>query len=585
MRVIASAISCLVLASCATVETLPDRAYAGDPAVAVNGVSYALPVLQYSLKIDRTLTACPQYAGGTINPPAFDLAVEASGEYVAGETYLVDYEKLGGPLKTSSFTLDKYPNGTLKSIGASADDQTGKVALAVAKIAASVVMLSAGVPVMMVPSPNKNVAAIKLFDVEGSAAPRILDCKDSTKTALATHKARKATLEAASKTVNQANDAVERLAREIALEVTDPEAAETRTRWKDAIEHQDIAVAAAKTVQKKVDDARKLLTVTETIFWPQSVQESYSSELGARVEASPETANKFLELFEERDLAQEEGAFTDRLKADSATNCHIVSQGMLAAKDGALASCINSALPIYVEAKPVGIATHECVPAAEAFGCREKVVTDGRARATDLQADGGIFYRDPMWAVLWVCQASAVPEGEASCPETVEIKNLTPVNFSQFGRLRFLPFRVPIFKQKDMKLDLDASGRMTYFHMKSTKAALAEAADTAQQIAAVAAETSEEYETERRSDREYSLTAATAAKKAEIDGIETDKKLAVLTTPTAPVVPGSAADLTARTAELDLQIAFKKAELTEALLLAVNANDTAAVAQILAMLK
>lgn len=71
----------------------------------------------------------------------------ATPTYLAGEAYSVDYERLSSWLRTANSEIKHYPNGTLKSIGAGAEDKTGEVINSVAKTAlslATVVGLSSG---------------------------------------------------------------------------------------------------------------------------------------------------------------------------------------------------------------------------------------------------------------------------------------------------------------------------------------------------------------------------------------------------------------------------------------------------------
>jgi hypothetical protein len=158
MRGLASVVAAsLLLSGCATnLATTPDRTFTKDSGDALVGVSYALPMAQYDITLTRALSACPEGISATllgeeIYVPTkglkFSRKAEAKISYGAGERYTVDYRALQSWIKISGFSFGVYPNGTLKTINASADDQTGEVVKNVAKIGLTVAALSARSPV------------------------------------------------------------------------------------------------------------------------------------------------------------------------------------------------------------------------------------------------------------------------------------------------------------------------------------------------------------------------------------------------------------------------------------------------------
>ncbi len=119
---------------------------------ALPGVSYSLPMLQYDLSVTRTLVGCPTqltFGKETATDAGLGFKIEATGvgDYVPGEVYLIDYEQLSSWFKTSTFALERHPNGTLKSLNAAATDQTGEVVKDVVKTGILVSAIGAGGPI------------------------------------------------------------------------------------------------------------------------------------------------------------------------------------------------------------------------------------------------------------------------------------------------------------------------------------------------------------------------------------------------------------------------------------------------------
>lgn len=108
---------------------------------ALRGVTYALPMRQYDIEVKRRLSMCNApvevtSAGNVIAlgakyimpALAFELSAIATGSLIEGERYLIDYEALSSASKITDFKIE-YHDGTtlLKSVNASADDQTGEI--------------------------------------------------------------------------------------------------------------------------------------------------------------------------------------------------------------------------------------------------------------------------------------------------------------------------------------------------------------------------------------------------------------------------------------------------------------------------
>lgn len=146
---------------------------------ALQGVSYALPMRQYDIVVKRQLASCNAPLAVKLNGQdvalgaeyflptfAIELGATATGKLVEGERYLVDYEALRSGSKITDFKIE-YHEGTrlLKSLNASADDQTGDVIAKTLGAAAAVAGL------VFAPGPTVALAGT-LAAAGGAAVPQ-----------------------------------------------------------------------------------------------------------------------------------------------------------------------------------------------------------------------------------------------------------------------------------------------------------------------------------------------------------------------------------------------------------------------------
>ena len=165
-RVLLTIVSTSLLAGCTTqLATSPDRVRTladatknrAEATQALEGISYALPMLQYDIAVSGRIETCAdpvvietsdgaskdkktsplQKNGEPLYVPTLSFAVSAEPKpkVVPGERYLIDYRRLTNGNKTTSFAIAYHPDGELlKSVNASVDDKTdevGKAALGV----------------------------------------------------------------------------------------------------------------------------------------------------------------------------------------------------------------------------------------------------------------------------------------------------------------------------------------------------------------------------------------------------------------------------------------------------------------------
>jgi len=110
-----------------------------EPEKVNDGPVYHLPKVRYDITVSYTLKSC--------NPtPQFDVTAKAAEVYIPDPVhwYQVDYESLRSGTKTTNLEIDLYPNGTLKTINASAEDKTAKIAVAIGKAMAQLALPGIG---------------------------------------------------------------------------------------------------------------------------------------------------------------------------------------------------------------------------------------------------------------------------------------------------------------------------------------------------------------------------------------------------------------------------------------------------------
>ena len=102
-------------------------------------MQYSLPYAYYKISVVRTLKKCDVVTSGL--SLSFDVSVSAIPMFGPdpSQTFVIDNASLVNWFKTSELSVERFENGMLKSIGASATDQTGT---ALASAAGGVVKLA-----------------------------------------------------------------------------------------------------------------------------------------------------------------------------------------------------------------------------------------------------------------------------------------------------------------------------------------------------------------------------------------------------------------------------------------------------------
>jgi hypothetical protein len=163
MPIVLLTTSALALGGCKTsLRTYPDRIAPTGYNEALKGVTYALPMQQYSIDVTRRLARCGSElkfkpiingkesadaiaTGYWLPSLSFAMSATAEGKIVEGERYLINYEKLNSWTKTTNFEIG-YFSGTniLKSINVSVEDQSADIIGSVAAAGLAVAGIALG---------------------------------------------------------------------------------------------------------------------------------------------------------------------------------------------------------------------------------------------------------------------------------------------------------------------------------------------------------------------------------------------------------------------------------------------------------
>jgi hypothetical protein len=543
-RVTVVAVACsLLLGGCVgRLETTPYRERTDTLSGALRGVTYSLPKLQYDVKLTRWLAECP---GDTVDgrPTAlkFQVEMEATPKYVSGEAYTVNYERLAGLLRTSNFEIKYHPSGTLKSMGAGADDKTAEVIKDTVKTGLAVAAAMAGPPAM---------AAVDL-------ASRMPASAAFSETAAIVCTAASA---ASVRDVRKAADDLKASTKEFARLTREIGRMESRAKLKLVDRTDRVALlalfAAVDAEEAKLEDAKDRLSklkaklgISNTFVWDSKLDEAAHGQVNAYV-LDERQAKKLAGLLTKGTVDPLSGADTE---ADDERRAYF--PGCFSDAEDAVRSCLSQQLDLqaltWVQTPLAPCANDgevECLSPANSENRRYRP-------ARDDTPDGGIFVREPAQAKLLFCRIAY-----SGCTPARDEAKLEQALFPQLGQLRYLPLKVATFQAREMAISLTEKGEVEAFSYKSTKAPAQVIAATAADVATQVQSALEARETERRDDVKYAREQATADVQAEITRLTKDLELKKLQTPAQadPLKP-----LRDETAALEAEIALLKAKLAK----------------------
>jgi hypothetical protein len=484
---VAALLCAMAAAGCTHLETRPSyevpsvRPGASPSEGAQRGLSYALPMLQYDLKVTYRLSKCTGDQG-----PEFSITAEATNRYVAGERFEVDYEALTSVMKTTNFAVTFYEAGTLHTLNASARDRTGPILADVARIGVAVASIAAGIPpVGLSPTPTGAESAAQ--------QPQRLTCTakaagDVTERDRAANEVKRLT-----QLVEQDTETLTRLAT---LATADGAPPEDRQPYRDAVtcllEHQ----RQLRVEQAAVATADRALSVTISRSWP--------NQAGG-IQATAGT----IEL-EGENLAKLAGLLTP-----TASDVDCIGHGTMTAQN-----CLTRLTRLNIALEPVVAQQFRTVAANDSQ--RDDVI--GPA---DRRWARGIFVREPTQARLVICRAVEQLAPGVNCgTKTIHRGDL--LTAPQFGRLRLLPFTNGPFEEGELKLSLRADGMIDSFSYGEESAVAGAASNLATAAERIDAGL-ERIETERRSDIQYARDTRTyqrneaAAARTEAAAVRADE--------------------------------------------------------------
>lgn len=546
-----------------TLDTLPNRQFTAADG-ALRGISYALPKARYAVTLTRTLAECP--VGLVDNNPTalkFSVSAVATPTMVAGESYTIDYEKLPGWLRTANFEIKHYPNGTLKSLGAGAEDKTGEVINSVAKTAfslASVFGLSSG-------------------DAPLTATPpaQIVRCTVEAEKAVTAARTVERDLKQITARLSGYEKEGERLRAAGAARLID---AAGRQRFLTLLDDINLAEAEIERLKREQGDLAKKLGVVDEIDWNGGVT---APDYNRPYPLSPAQRAKLTKLL--LVAAPDADYPTDEAEAKRQS---LMTACYNAAAD--IDNCLNQQLALRS-----GLYLEEDLPecgadGAHALECRSQVAdTDTAYRAArDSEPDGGIFVRGPQVGRVLFCRetllakvaapaaggATGVAHGIGSgsgaqpgagggggsagtqggtlegggapapaeaaqvakpavleCTVAQDEAKIAAADLPQFGQLRFLPLKIGTFQAREMTVALSETGRIESFTYKSTKAPAQGLAASAADVAGQLDIFLEKRETEGRDDRKARRDEEIALLQQEITRLTKEIELKKLRTP------------------------------------------------------
>jgi hypothetical protein len=516
----AAALCAMLVSGCTSLATRTDFT---DNKAAVTGVPYSLPMLQYELKVTRSLAQCVQ-PDTEIPDLKFAVTVEATPHYVAGETYVIDYRDLAGPTKTSAFSMEYQENSNiLKSLNASVEDRSGEIISNVVRTAIGIASLAGGIPL---PTASLNAEGQRVIPPPTGE----LVCSPETVKLIEAVDAASAEVEAAATSVKTLTASVDALANRLSA-LSDADRAEL-TRLTGLQTKALRTLANKRTALAEATDKVSLVT---TMRWPRE----------------PDDDAELLQL-DEADLRKFEGLLVRRDPVLQGRN--LIENRC--DKSTAITQCLRAKLDVYVT-----LARTSPQPDEFPSGVQDPPIQTASSKSPAQ----GIFVRPPAQGRLLACGA----QSQGNCTENGPqlLLRSDDAQIPQLGQLRFLPFRNEAFENNALVVSLTPSGHIAKFEYRNPRA-------QGEAISASALATVNDirgFADARAAQREAEATAAAqavvagrteelAAIQFEIDKLQRQKTLNDLLAP--PAVSATAA-MQAQTAEINARIALLQAMLAE----------------------
>lgn len=393
---------------------------------------------------------------------------------------------------------------------------------------------------------------MSLFDRRQAVGDeKVYDCSPEAVTLLAALETAKSELMTAKTALADANNAVEKLSRRFALEISKDGDADA---WDNAVTGQLNAQRALEDKQMMLEKAKEPLSASYQLIWP-SKRLPTSSELlfAEHFTDDNELRNPWADLIVARPLV---GPVFGEI--DVTERC--------SEKEGnSPLTCLSSHLDLvlhFVSDWPQPEARRNAQMRDDHHRRQgQTLITDAAyvsAVETKDKTLDGLLYREPARGGVVICLKK---DANASTCGNDPLVKPEMVNFPQFGQLRFIPFRVLPFQGKDQSIEFTADGYPSKITLKSTKAVGAEALGAASDAVTTVADALEKREEERRSDAKAARDQAVAELTTELDLLEKEAKIAERKAP-----PSKPSESSLLLAELQADIEMKRAKLLQLLL-------------------
>jgi hypothetical protein len=491
---------------------------------AVVGAAYSLPMLQYDITIQRTLARCE--AVGAPGQADFDfiLKVVATPHFVAGETYNVFYPQLSDWTKVSDLKLEIYDNQVIKSVNASAEDQSGAIIGDVVKTGVGILSLVSGVP--LTPATTPAPAAPPNLAAAMAIAPKPgLACTAQTKQILADAAGQTALLERETAALTGLTNDVARFERAAAMGALSEAMKDQFATARTNLEAKQKAVVAANLELSRLV---ALISGVDTYVWPRS-----PAAAAEKLEPTSKVRAKLEGLFEQ------------------------------VGDKGAPAAALSAAMVASVRLDPA-----RDVKSDEAGDCH---ATPDRLSASEAckallkslpQNVGGVFYRAPVPSRLLVCRVADA--ADCTARSGTDVIASEAVLAPQLGRLRVLPLRNGPFQNNSLSATFRQDGSLATF-------GYADKAARAKVLSGAVAEATGQVLAFRDAAKAKSDADAAAAGKVELDRLDAEiarqerqNRLADLRLAGSTAGPSAAARAELAQLEADLAILEAKRKIRDA---------------------
>lgn len=483
------AVTSFASSGCTHLESTSD-AVAATNELPLRGVPYGLPALEYGLETNYQIVSCPTFVevvDAYDGRFSFATKVKATPRTVVGERFVVDYQAMASFMKTSSYGLENYPSGVLKSVNVSAEDQSGPLIQNVASIGLSIAGLLSGNPVLAaagqaMPSGVKGPmwsaemvegGRIKSFDGIGPAIadlrtlPRTevitIVCNEDAERNFAEQSSARAALGAAQGGFDTATKDVGRLRIVTALKRSDKADVVALNTALQQLGQTELALAEAK---EALATASAKLTVSRANVWQpsgstMSIQPA-EVDIGA---LNTMMSVKKIQVVDRADVLKWWGQWRDLVGAQIKLQ-YPALVAIYGLGDGDLPSNPKRAKPPHCAA---GKSATDCLvdklPVYAALGTSGQWVSETLPKGPIK----GLLIRTPRSMQLTLCGTPVT--GSADCPSGKALLTEGDVKVPQAGQYRFLPFRNRMFEAAQLNLALSENGEIEKFDYKRSKAA------------------------------------------------------------------------------------------------------------------